>query len=77
MAGNPTNIEKNILKIENLQISEQIFASYLRTLASGYKSILAIFTMKSYLREPNIDKKSIFLGVLHDFRILGKLKSHN
>ena len=37
---------------------------------------LVIFTMKSYLREPNIVRKSIFLGVFHNFRIPGRLESH-
>ena len=34
LAGNPHGIEKNRLKIENLQISELIFANHPRTLTS-------------------------------------------
>ena len=36
--------------------------------------VVVIFTLKSYLREPNIVKKSMFLGVNHNFHILGRLK---
>ena len=74
MAGNPTNIEKNRLKIENLQISEKIFANYLRTLTSRYRSILVIFTMKSLLWEPNIEKSPYFLASVIIFAHLVNLK---
>ena len=70
MAVNPTNIEKNRLKIENLQISEQIFANYLGTLTSRYKSILVIFTMNLSCGNLILTKSPYFLASVMIFAYL-------